>query len=68
MASNTGTGARKGSVKNRTQLPNPLTGTATKRNETPGSPKKGQFMDVKEAGKDKFKGVAEEPDKRRKKT
>ncbi len=30
-----------------------------------GSPKKGEFMDVKEGGKP-FKGVAKEPDKRRK--
>lgn len=37
----------------------------TKRDETPGSKSKGEFMDVRGGGK-KFKGVAQEPDKRRK--
>ncbi len=36
----------------------------TKRNETPGSKKKGEFIDVKSDGKP-FKGIAKEPDKRR---
>ncbi|MGI8432123.1 MAG: hypothetical protein ACR2MW_07535 [Chthoniobacterales bacterium] len=35
------------------------------RNETPSSKKKGEFMDVKSGG-EKSKGVAKEPDKRRK--
>ena len=64
MAINTGKGYRKGSVKNRTQVKNPATGDDVKRNETPGSKKKGQFMNVKSDGKP-FKGVAKEPDKRR---
>ncbi len=65
MATNTGKDARKGSAKNRTQVKNPKTDDFTKRNEGPNSEKDGQFMDVKEDGK-KFKGVAKEPDKRRK--
>lgn len=65
MAKDTGKGYRKGAVKGRTQSKNPKTGDYTKRNETPGSKKKGEFMDVKSDGK-KFKGVAKEPDKRRK--
>ena len=36
-----------------------------KRNEEEGSSEKGEFMDVKQSGKP-FKGVAKEPDKRRK--
>jgi hypothetical protein len=36
-----------------------------RRNETPGSKKKGEFMDNKQGGK-RFVGVAKEPDKRRK--
>ena len=51
MAKDTGKGYREGSVTGRTQSKNPKTGDYTKRNETPGSPKKGEFMDVKkEAG------------------
>jgi hypothetical protein len=65
MAKDTGKNYRKGAVKNRTQGENPKTTDWTKRNETPGSKKKGEFMDVKSGGK-KFKGVAKEPDKRRK--
>ena len=65
MAKDTGKGYREGSVTGRTQSKNPKTGDYTKRNETPGSPKKGEFMDVKKDGKP-FKGVAKEPDKRRK--
>lgn len=64
MAKDTGEGFRKGAVKNRTQSKNPKTGDYTKRNETPGSKQKGEFMDVKSSGQ-KFKGVAKEPDKRR---
>ncbi len=65
MAKNTGAaGSRKGTVKARTQLRNPRTGGFVKRDETPGSAHKGEFMDVKEDGQ-RFKGVAEEKDKRR---
>jgi hypothetical protein len=48
-----GDNARKGAVKKRTQLKNPLTKTETKRNEG------GQFMAVKKSPK-KFKGVRRE--------
>ncbi len=65
MAKDTGKKYRIGSVKDRTQVANPRTGDWTKRNETKGSKKRGEFMDVKEDGR-KFKGVAKEPDKRRK--
>lgn len=65
MATNTGKGSRKGSVDNRTQVKNPKTGDYTERNEDPNSKHKGEFMKVKEDGKP-FKGVAKEPDKRRK--
>ncbi len=65
MAKDTGKGSRKGAVKSRTQVKNPKTGDYVKRNEAPGSKKKGEFMDVKKDGKP-FKGVAKEPDKRRK--
>ena len=47
-------GARKGAVKKRTQLKNPLTNTSTKRNKNGG-----QFMAVKKTAK-KFKGVRRE--------
>ena len=50
----TGDSARKGAVKKRTQLKNPLTRTSTKRNK-----KGGQFMAVKKSAK-KFKGVRSE--------
>lgn len=60
MAKNTGKGTRIGSVKNETQLENEITGTWTKRDHTDG-----KFTDVKEDEKP-FKGVAKEPDKRRK--
>jgi hypothetical protein len=50
----TGDNARKGAVKKRTQLNNPLTETFTKRNK-----KGGQFMAVKKTAK-KFKGVRKE--------
>ena len=65
MAKNTGKDHRKGSVDERTQTKNPQTGDFVKRNRDHDSPKDGEFMDVKEDGK-KFKGVAKEPDKRRK--
>jgi hypothetical protein len=50
----TGDNARKGAVRKRTQLKNPLTKTSTKRNK-----KDGQFMTVKKSAK-KFKGVRRE--------
>ena len=65
MAKDTGKGSREGAVTGRTQVKNPATGDYVKRNETKGSPQKGEFMAVKKDGA-KFKGVAEEPDKRRK--
>jgi hypothetical protein len=49
-----GDNARKGAVKNRTQLNNPLTKTPTKRNK-----KGGRFMAVKRVAK-KFKSVRRE--------
>jgi hypothetical protein len=64
MAKDAGKGFRKGAVKGRTQSKNPVTKDWTKRDETPGSKTKGEFMDVKSGGQ-KFKGVAKEPDKRR---
>ena len=64
MAKNTGEGYRKGSVADRTQSKNPRTGDWTKRNEDPEGGHAGEFMDVKKGG-EKFKGVAQEPDKRR---
>ena len=64
MAGNTGTGSRKGSVKDRTQTNNPRTGQWVERDEEKGSSERGEFMNVKENGKP-FKGVAKEPDKRR---
>lgn len=48
-----GDNARKGAVKKRTQLKNPLTKTSTKRN------KGGQFMAVKKSAV-KYKGVRRE--------
>jgi hypothetical protein len=66
MAKNTGTDSRKGSVKGRTQVNNPRTNEWVERDEGKRSPTKGQFKNVKEDGKP-FKGVAKEPDKRRKK-
>ncbi|HMJ05820.1 MAG TPA: hypothetical protein VK474_06145 [Chthoniobacterales bacterium] len=64
MAKDTGKGSRVGSVTGRTQVKNPKTGHFVKRDETPGSKTRGQFMDVKDDLKP-FKGVAKEPDKRR---
>ena len=66
MAKNTGEGSRKGAVSGRSQVKNPVTGNYVKRDETPGAGK-GEFMDVKSDGS-KFKGVAVEPDGRRKKS
>lgn len=65
MATNTGKGSRIGAVKNRTQVENPKTGDYVKRNEEPDDSHKGEFMAVKKDGKP-FKGVAKEPDERRK--
>ena len=65
MAKNTGGDSRKGAVSGRTQVLNPTTGDYVKRDESEG-PDKGKFMDVKQDGT-KFKGVATEPDGRRKK-
>ena len=62
MAKNTGTGSRTGSVSDRTQVKNPVTGEYVKRDDSEAG--KGRFMDVKEDGT-KFKGVAVEPDGRR---
>jgi hypothetical protein len=64
MAKDTGKGSRKGAVTARTQGKNPKTKDWTKRNETPGSKKKGDYTDVKSGGKP-FKGVAKEKDRRR---
>jgi hypothetical protein len=61
MAKNTGDGSRIGSVKDRTQVLNPKTGNYVKRDADTG-----QFMDQKSDGKP-FKGVAQEPDGRRRK-
>jgi hemerythrin-like domain-containing protein len=63
MAKNTGTGSRNGTVTARSQVRNPKTGDFVKRDETPGSARKGEFMDVKQDGQ-RFKGIAEEKDKR----
>jgi transposase len=66
MAKNTGSGSRKGAVTGRTQVSNPVTKQWVERDEEKGSAKKGEFKNVKEDGKP-FKGVAKEPDKRRRK-
>ena len=50
----TGDNARKGAVKKRTQLKNPLTKTSTKRNKSSG-----EFMAVKKSAV-KYKGVRKE--------
>ncbi|MCA1588926.1 MAG: hypothetical protein LC734_00770 [Acidobacteria bacterium] len=59
MAKNTGKGQRNGSVDDRTQVKNPKTDNYAKRDTEDG-----EFTDNKQDG-EKFKGVAEEPDKRR---
>lgn len=58
MATNTGSGFRKGSVSSRTQTFNPKNATFVKRNAGTG-----KFMAAKASP---FKGVAKEQDKRRK--
>jgi hypothetical protein len=60
MAKNTGVGFRQGSVKDRTQTQNPQNGNWTKRDTDTG-----RFLDQKAGGKP-FKGIAKEPDGRRK--
>lgn len=67
MAKNTGEGSRKGAVKDRTQTKNSRTEQWVERDEEKGSSKRGEFRNVKEDGKP-FKGVAKEPDKRRRHT
>ncbi|HVF99932.1 MAG TPA: hypothetical protein VND68_08850 [Chloroflexia bacterium] len=59
MAKNTGKGSRKGSVTGKTQFETPSGHYAKRDVET------GQIEDVKTSAKEKFKGVAEEPDGRR---
>jgi hypothetical protein len=59
MATNTGKGSRKGSVRGKTQFETPSGHYAKRDRET------GQIEDVKTSDKEKFKGVAEEPDGRR---
>ena len=60
MAKNTGEGFRRGSVDDRTQVHNPQIDRWIKRDADTG-----KFMDQKADG-DPFKGVAKEPDGRRK--
>jgi hypothetical protein len=67
LAKNTGDGSRSGSVTGRSQVRNPKTGDYVKRDLDGTGPGEGKFMDVKQDGT-KFKGVAVEPDGRRKKT
>ena len=64
MAKNTGSGSRKGAVKDRTQTDNPKTKQWVERDEEKGSSTKGQFKNVKDDGQP-FKGVSKEPDGRR---
>lgn len=64
MAKDTGKGSPKDALKGRTQVKNPKTSDYAKRNETKGSSQRGEFMDNKKGGKP-FKGVANEPDRRR---
>lgn len=56
MASNTGRGFRRGAVRGRSQVQNPLTGGWTKRDDSTG-----RFMDGKAGGR--FKGVRQEKKK-----
>lgn len=60
MAKNTGEGFRRGSIDDRTQVHNPKIDRWIKRDAD-----NGRFMDQKVDG-DPFKGVAKEPDGRRK--
>lgn len=57
MATNkpTGNNARKGAVKERSQVQNPKTGLWTKRDSETG-----KFMDVKTSSKEPFKGITKE--------
>lgn len=64
MATNTGEDYRKGSVDNRTQVENPKTEKWVKRNRDADSDADGEFMESKKDG-EPFKGVAKEPDGRR---
>ncbi|MEO6760513.1 MAG: hypothetical protein ABIO24_13725 [Saprospiraceae bacterium] len=54
MARNTGKSARKGAIKERSQVINPKTGLYVKRDAASG-----KFMDVKKDGKP-FKGITKE--------
>ncbi len=65
MAKNTGKDHREGAVDDRTEVKNPKTEQYVKRNRDADSDENGQFIDVKQDGSE-FKGVANEPDKRRK--
>ena len=60
MATNkpNGDNARKGAVKQRSQVQNPKTGLWTKRDKQTG-----QFMDVKTSSKEPFKGITKEKKK-----
>ena len=60
MATNkpNGDNARKGAVKQRSQVQNPKTGLWTKRDKQTG-----QFMDVKTSSNDPFKGITKEKKK-----
>ena len=64
IAKDTGKDYRKGAVTERTQVENPRSEDWTKRDETRGSEKRGEFMEKKESG-EPFKGVAKEKDERR---
>lgn len=64
MAKNTGEDHRIGSVDDRTQVKNPKNDKWIKRDREEGSETRGQFKEVKKDG-EPFKGVAQEPDKRR---
>jgi hypothetical protein len=55
MATNSGSGTRKGAVKNRSQIFNPLTGHYLKRDT-----ESGLIIDVKTDGKP-YKGIIKEP-------
>ncbi len=65
MAKNTGDDHRDGAVDERSQVKNPKTDEFVKRDRDHDSEREGEFMDVKKGG-EKFKGVPEEPDGRRK--
>lgn len=60
MAKNTGKGSRKGAVKDRTQFETPAGNFAKRDTES------GEIMEVKTSEEEPFKGVAKEPDDRRK--